>query len=122
MAYPVLAADPYSWPFDGRFESANTALVIIDKPGKGSFYATDLQLILQNHRIENLVVCGATTEVCVHTTMREANDRGFRCTVPGDCCASYYPEFHAVALRRVKAQDGIFGWVTDSTRLMQALR
>ena len=94
---------------------------IIDKPGKGSFYATDLQLILQNHRIDTLIVCGVTTEVCVHTTVREANDRGLRCIVPGDCCASYFPEFHEVALRMIKAQGGIFGWVTDSTRLLTAL-
>lgn len=94
---------------------------IIDKPGKGAFYATDLHLILQNRGIENLIVCGVTTEVCVHTTVREANDRGFRCLVPGDCCASYFPEFHEIALRMVKAQGGIFGWVTDSTRLLAAL-
>jgi len=94
---------------------------VIDKPGKGSFYATDLQLILQNHRIENLIVCGVTTEVCVHTTVREANDRGFRCIVPGDCCASYFPEFHAVALRMIKAQGGIFGWVSHSDALVKVL-
>ena len=94
---------------------------VIDKPGKGSFYATDLHLILQNRGIENLVVCGVTTEVCVHTTVREANDRGFRCIVPGDCCASYFPEFHDVGLRMIKAQGGIFGWVTDSARVLQAL-
>ncbi len=94
---------------------------IIDKPGKGSFYATDLQLILQNHHIENLIVCGVTTEVCVHTTVREANDRGFKCLVPSDACASYFPEFHEVALRMVKAQGGIFGWVTDSTSLLKSM-
>jgi biuret amidohydrolase len=94
---------------------------IIDKPGKGSFFATDLHLILQNHGIENLIVCGVTTEVCVHTTVREANDRGFRCIVPGDCCASYFQEFHDVALKMIKAQGGIFGWVTDSAKVLQAL-
>jgi biuret amidohydrolase len=94
---------------------------VIDKPGKGSFYATDLHLILQNRRIENLIVCGVTTEVCVHTTVREANDRGFRCIVPGDCCGSYFPEFHDVALRMIKAQGGIFGWVTDSSRVLKRL-
>ncbi len=94
---------------------------IIDKPGKGSFYATDLHLILQNKGIENLIVCGVTTEVCVHTTVREANDRGYRCIVPGDCCASYFPEFHDVGLRMIKAQGGIFGWVTDSPRVLAAL-
>jgi nicotinamidase-related amidase len=95
--------------------------VIIDKPGKGAFYATDLGAILQHQAIENLIVCGVTTEVCVHTTVREANDRGFKCIVPGDCCASYFPEFHEVGLRMIKAQGGIFGWVSDSTRLVKAL-
>lgn len=94
---------------------------IVDKPGKGSFYATDLQLILQNHRIDTLIVCGVTTEVCVHTTVREANDRGFRCVVPGDACASYFSEFHDVALRMIHAQGGIFGWVTDSRSILEAM-
>ncbi|HEY0710879.1 MAG TPA: isochorismatase family cysteine hydrolase [Polyangia bacterium] len=94
---------------------------VIDKPGKGAFYATDLHTILLNRGIETLIVCGVTTEVCVHTTVREANDRGFRCLVPGDCCASYFPEFHAVALRMIKAQGGIFGWVTDSYRVIAAI-
>jgi nicotinamidase-related amidase len=94
---------------------------ILDKPGKGAFYATDLQLILENRGIENLIVCGVTTEVCVHTTVREANDRGFRCIVPGDCCGSYFPEFHEVGLRMIKAQGGIFGWVSDSKRVLKAL-
>jgi nicotinamidase-related amidase len=94
---------------------------VIDKPGKGSFHATDLGAILRNRGIENLVVCGVTTEVCVHTTVREANDRGYRCVVPGDCCASYFPEFHEMGLRMIKAQGGIFGWVTDSARVLAAL-
>jgi nicotinamidase-related amidase len=93
---------------------------VVDKPGKGAFFATDLHLILQNKRIENLIVCGVTTEVCVHTTVREANDRGYRCIVPGDCCASYFPEFHDVGLRMIKAQGGIFGWVSDSERVTSA--
>jgi len=95
---------------------------VIDKPGKGAFYATDLQAILHNRGVETLIVCGVTTEVCVHTTVREANDRGYKCLVPGDCCASYFPEFHEVGLRMIKAQGAIFGWVTDSTRLLVALR
>ena len=80
---------------------------VVDKPGKGAFYATDLHSILHNHRIENLIVCGVTTEVCVHTTVREANDRGYRCIVPADCCGSYFPEFHEVGLRMIKAQGGM---------------
>jgi len=94
---------------------------VIDKPGKGAFYATDLHTILQNRDIDNLIVCGVTTEVCVHTTVREANDRGYRCIVPSDCCASYFPEFHEVGLRMIKAQGGIFGWVSDSDRILAAL-
>ena len=94
---------------------------VIDKPGKGAFYATDLYSILMHKGIESLIVCGVTTEVCVHTTVREANDRGFRCIVPGDCCASYFPEFHAMGLRMIKAQGGIFGWVSDSKKILSAL-
>jgi biuret amidohydrolase len=94
---------------------------VIDKPGKGAFYATDLQAYLESNAIENLIVCGVTTEVCVHTTVREANDRGYRCIVPGDCCGSYMPEFHEVGLRMIKAQSGIFGWVTDSQNILSAL-
>jgi len=94
---------------------------IIDKPGKGAFYATDLPSILRNNGIDTLIVCGVTTEVCVHTTVREANDRGFRCIVPGDCCASYFPEFHEIGLRMIAAQGGIFGWVSDSGKILSAL-
>jgi nicotinamidase-related amidase len=94
---------------------------VVDKPGKGAFYATDLHLLLQDRCVENLIVCGVTTEVCVHTTVREANDRGYRCIVPSDCCGSYFPEFHEVGLRMIKAQGGIFGWVSDSTRVLRAL-
>jgi biuret amidohydrolase len=95
--------------------------VVIDKPGKGAFYATELQSVLVDLEIENLIVCGVTTEVCVHTTVREANDRGYRCIVPSDCCGSYFPEFHAAGLAMIKAQGGIFGWVTDSSRLLEAI-
>ena len=94
---------------------------VIDKPGKGAFHATELGAILQYRGIETLVVCGVTTEVCVHSTVREANDRGYRCVVPGDCCASYFPEFHEVALRMIHAQGGIFGWVSDAARVLAAL-
>lgn len=94
---------------------------VIDKPGKGAFFATDLETILRGRGVQYLFVAGVTTEVCVHTTVREANDRGFKCVVLGDCCGSYFPEFHEVALRMVCAQGGIFGWVSDSVRLSQAL-
>jgi biuret amidohydrolase len=95
--------------------------LVIDKPGKGAFYATPLHERLQERRIDTLIVCGVTTEVCVHTTVREANDRGYRCIVPGDACASYFPEFHATGLRMIQAQGGIFGWVSDSARVLAAL-
>jgi nicotinamidase-related amidase len=94
---------------------------VIDKPGKGAFWATDLHLVLQNRGIENLIVCGVTTEVCVHTTVREANDRGYRCIVPGDCCASYFPKFHEIGLEMIKAQGGIFGWVSDSKKVLKGI-
>ena len=96
--------------------------IVLDKPGKGAFYATDLELMLRNRGITSLVVTGVTTEVCVHTTVREANDRGFECLVLEDCCGSYFPEFHEVGLRMIAAQGGIFGWVAPSAELLAALR
>jgi biuret amidohydrolase len=94
---------------------------VIDKPGKGAFCQTDLELMLRNRGIETLLVCGVTTEVCVNTTVREANDRGFRCIVISDCCASYFPEFHEAGLAMIKAQGGIFGWVAPSRSLLSEL-
>lgn len=94
--------------------------VVIDKPGKGAFYATALESLLKNNQIKFLIICGVTTEVCVQTTVREANDRGFYCLVPGDCCASYSPEFHTASLRMITAQGGIFGWVTESAHILNA--
>jgi nicotinamidase-related amidase len=95
--------------------------ILIDKPGKGAFYATELDDILQKYGIANLLVCGVTTEVCVNTTVREANDRGYRCVVLADCCASYFPEFHEMGLKMIKAQGGIFGWVSDSAAVLKAM-
>ncbi len=94
---------------------------VVDKPGKGAFFATDLHSILINKGIDTLLVCGVTTEVCVHTTVREANDRGFRCLVVSDCSGSYFPDFHEVGLRMIAAQGGIFGWVTDSKSVLAQL-
>src|SRR5262245_31000093 len=95
---------------------------VIDKPGKGSFHATDLHQILLDRGIKTLVVCGVTLEVCVHTTVREANDRGFECVVLSDCVASYFPEFQRVGLEMIKAQGAIFGWVSDANRFIAAIR
>src|SRR5258708_23545933 len=95
--------------------------IVIDKPGKGAFYATSLGDDLKAHNIATLLVCGVTTEVCVNTTVREANDRGYRCVVLADGCASYFPEFHEMGLKMIKAQGGIFGWVSDSAAVLQAL-
>ena len=95
--------------------------VVIDKPGKGAFFATDLELILRDRTIKTLIVCGVTTEVCVNTTVREANDRGYECVVLSDCVGSYFPEFQKAALAMIKAQGGIFGWVSDSKCAIAAL-
>jgi len=96
--------------------------IVIDKPGKGAFYATELGDVLTKYGIENLLVCGVTTEVCVNTTVREANDRGYRCVVISDGCASYFPEFHEMGLKMIKAQGGIFGWVADSAAVLKAMQ
>ncbi|MGE2716890.1 cysteine hydrolase family protein [Mycolicibacterium litorale] len=96
--------------------------VVIDKPGKGAFYATELQDILAAAGITRLLVTGVTTEVCVHTTTREANDRGYDCLVVSDCVGSYFPEFHRIGLEMIKAQGGIFGWVADSAAVITALQ
>jgi len=100
-------------PIDGE--------VVIDKPGKGAFYATELQDILTTGGITQLLITGVTTEVCVHTTTREANDRGYECLVVSDCVGSYFPEFQRVGLEMIKAQGGIFGWVADTTAVIPAL-
>ena len=94
---------------------------VIDKPGKGAFFATDLHAILQHRGIKQLVVTGVTTEVCVNTTVREANDRGYDCLVPEDCVGSYFPEFQEMGLKMIKAQGGIFGWVSHSDKILAAL-
>jgi nicotinamidase-related amidase len=94
---------------------------VVDKPGKGAFYATNLDLILRNRGVAQLVICGVTTEVCVNTTAREANDRGYDSLVLSDCTGSYFPEFHEQALRMIQAQNGVVGWVAPSDPLVAAL-
>ena len=96
--------------------------VVIDKPGKGAFYNTPLGELLKDKGVKNLLVAGVTTEVCVNTTIREANDRGYRCIAVSDCCGSYFPEFHEMGLAMIKAQGGIFGWVSNSGDVIGAIR
>ena len=94
--------------------------IVIDKPGKNAFYATDLEQVLRGHAIRNLLITGVTTDVCCSATVIAANDHGFNAIVLSDCVASYSPERHAATLATIKAQGGIFGWVTDSGRVLGA--
>ncbi|MFA5955241.1 cysteine hydrolase family protein [Hyphomicrobium sp.] len=96
--------------------------IVIDKPGKGAFYNTPLGELLKDKGIANLLVGGVTTEVCVNTTIREANDRGYRCIAVSDCCGSYFPDFHDMGLAMIKAQGGIFGWVANSGDVIAAIQ
>ncbi|MBD5148519.1 MAG: cysteine hydrolase [Oscillibacter sp.] len=101
-------------PIDGE--------IVIDKPGKGAFYSTDLELVLRTRGIQNLLVCGVTTHVCVSTTIREANDRGFDCLLLSDCSAAFDPADHEATVRSIHQQGGIFGWATTSDKVIAALK
>lgn len=100
-------------PVTGEYE--------LTKPGKGAFYNTDLKEILDKHQITHLVFAGVTTEVCVQTTMREANDRGYECLLLEDCTESYFPEFKKSTIDMIVAQGAIVGWVAESSQLINAL-
>jgi len=95
--------------------------IVIPKPGKGAFYATELQAILQKRGITHLLFTGVTTEVCVQTTMREANDRGYECLLVEDCTASYFPKFKQATLGMIRAQGGIIGWTSSAQNIQKAL-
>ena len=120
MGRILVAGEPGNQIIDSL--APNEGEIVIDKPGKGAFYATGLHELLQARGITHLLFGGVTTEVCVQTSMREANDRGYDCLLLEDCTESYFPAFKAATLDMVRAQGGIVGWTAPSTALLAALR
>lgn len=114
MGEPGNAIIPDLTPTEGE--------TVITKPGKGAFFNTPLEDILEDNAITHLLFTGVTTEVCVQTTMREANDRGYECLMVEDCTESYFPEFKQATLEMVRAQGGIVGWTAPSTSIIKALQ
>src|SRR5258706_537185 len=112
MPETYINSDPYPWPYNGDLRPANTALIVIDM--QTDFCGTALDLILRQKGIANIVLTGITTDVCVHTTMREANDRGYECVLLEDCCAATARANHDAAVNMVKMQNGVFGAVSNS--------
>lgn len=113
LGEPGNALVPELAPLPGEF--------VITKPGKGAFYRTNLEQLLQQQNISHLMITGVTTEVCVQTTMREANDRGYECLLVEDATDSYFPEFKQATLEMIRAQGGIVGWTATTTAVLQGL-
>jgi biuret amidohydrolase len=116
----ILVRGEFGWNIIGELQPIEGE-IIIDKPGKGSFYATDLDLVLRTRGITNLILTGITTDVCVHTTMREANDRGYECLILEDCTGATDIENHIAALKMVTMQGGVFGSVSTSEQVIRVL-